>query len=72
MEKNNELQKLGNRLKSVREAKKLSQEELANICNFDRTYISLIERAKRNPSYFNLLKLSVGLGISLSQLLEEL
>ncbi len=72
MEKNIELLKLADRIKSTRLDKNLSQEELANICNFDRTYISLLERAKRNPSYFNLLKLSVGLNISLSQLLKDL
>lgn len=72
MEKNIALLKLADRLKSTRLDKNLSQEELANICNFDRTYISLLERAKRNPSYFNLLKLSVGLNISLSQLLKDL
>ncbi len=70
MEKNNELIKLANRIKFVRIKRNFSQEELANICDFDRTYISLLERAKRNPSYYNLLRLSNGLDISLSTLLE--
>lgn len=72
MNKDTELQKLAERIKSVRLEKKLSQEELAHKCSFDRTYISLLERAKRNPSYFNLIRLCKGLEVSISELLEEL
>lgn len=67
---NKELILLGNKIKEIRLHKKLSQEALANKCNFDRTYISLLERGKRNPSYLNLLKLSYGLDITLSNLLD--
>ncbi len=47
-----------------------SQEELADRCGFDRTYISMLERGRRNPSFLNLLKLSDGLEISVSTLTE--
>ncbi|WP_457747586.1 helix-turn-helix domain-containing protein [Sulfurimonas sp.] len=72
MEKNIELKKLADRIKRVRAEKGLSQEELAYLSSFDRTYISLLERAKRNPSFYNLLKLSKGLDIPLSDLLKGL
>jgi len=72
MKKDTELQKLAKKIKTTREEKNLSQEELATLCQFDRTYISLLERAKRNPSYFNLKKLSAGLDVSLSKLLKDL
>jgi transcriptional regulator with XRE-family HTH domain len=72
MEKNIELKKLADRIKSVRIEKGLSQEELAYLSSFDRTYISLLERAKRNPSFYNLLKLAKGLNIPLSDLLKGL
>ncbi len=72
MKKNIELKKLANRIKSVRREKGLSQEELAYLSDFDRTYISLLERAKRNPSFYNLLKLSKGLNIPISDLLKGL
>lgn len=72
MERDIELKKLADRIKSVRTEKGLSQEELAYLSGFDRTYISLLERAKRNPSFYNLLKLSKGLNISLSDLLKGL
>ncbi|MCK5678139.1 MAG: helix-turn-helix transcriptional regulator [Flavobacteriaceae bacterium] len=65
------LNKLANNIKSQRYKLGLSQEKLAEICNFDRTYISLLERAKRNPSYLSLKKLCHGLEIELSDLLKE-
>jgi transcriptional regulator with XRE-family HTH domain len=48
----------------------LSQEQLAHRCGFDRTYISMLERGKRNPSLLNLLKLAKGLESSVSKLTE--
>ena len=59
------LETLAKRIQSRRHALKLSQEKLAEKCGFDRTYISLLERAKRNPSFLNLHKLSIGLEIEL-------
>ncbi len=66
------LQKLSNNIKTRRAELNLSQEKLAEICDFDRTYISLLERAKRNPSFLNLKKLSVGLNVNLSDLLKDI
>ncbi|NRT77863.1 helix-turn-helix domain-containing protein [Clostridium beijerinckii] len=37
-------------LKEYRINNNLSQEELANMCNLDRTYISLLETCKRKPT----------------------
>jgi len=65
------LQNLGNRIKIFRQNLSLSQESLAQQCGFDRTYISLLERGKRNPSYLNLLKLCQGLEIKITELLME-
>lgn len=66
------LNKLANAVKIRRKELSISQEKLAEICNFDRTYISLIERAKRNPTYLNLKKLCIGLDIKLHKLLENI
>lgn len=49
---------LGGAIKAQREKLGLSQEKLAQRCGFDRTYISMLERGKRNPSLLNLLKLA--------------
>jgi len=65
------LNQLAKRIKYQRNILGISQEKLAEKCQFDRTYISLLERAKRNPSYLSLKKLCHGLEIELSDLLEE-
>ena len=65
---NDDLQKLGERVRIFRAEVGLSQEKLAAQCGFDRTYISLVERGQRNPSFTNLIKLAHGLGTTLSQL----
>ena len=63
---------LGSRVKFFRTKLDISQEKLAEICGFDRTYISLIERGQRNISFINLLKLANGLNITASKLIEDL
>ena len=65
------LDELAIKIKSQRNKIGISQEKLAEKCNFDRTYISLLERAKRNPSYLSLEKLCYGLEMELSDLLKE-
>ena len=62
---------LAQKIKIRRKKLNISQEKLAQKCNFDRTYISLLERAKRNPSYLSLIKLCKGLEIELIELLKE-
>ena len=64
------LKELAKKIKYHRNNIGLSQEKLAEKCDFDRTYISLLERAKRNPSYLSLIKLCNGLGIELIELLK--
>ena len=66
----NSLLPLGRAIRAQREKLRLSQEKLAERCGFDRTYISMLERGKRNPSLLNLLKLAVGLQTSVSKLTE--
>ncbi len=68
MNRINELKNLARNIKAIRLSKELSQEKLAEKCDFDRTYISMLERAKRNPSYLNLLKLAKGLDIDINEL----
>ncbi|XQC05825.1 helix-turn-helix domain-containing protein [Arcobacter cryaerophilus gv. pseudocryaerophilus] len=63
------LNNLAEKLKLRRLDLNLSQEALADKCGLDRTYISLIERSRRNPSYLSLIKLCDGLEIDLKELL---
>jgi len=53
-----------------REAKGFSQDKLAEKAELDRTYISGIERAVRNPSLLSICRLARALGVSVSELCE--
>jgi transcriptional regulator with XRE-family HTH domain len=55
-----------------RQALGLSQEELADRADLHRTYISLIERGLRSLSVETVFKLAKGLGITGSQLFEDI
>lgn len=61
--------KLGNRIKVIRQQKKLSQEELAFESSLHRTYISDIERGSRNVSIKNIEKIAKALKVSLKELM---
>ncbi len=56
---------VGKRVKELRNKLGVSQEELADIANLDRTYITSVESGKRNISIANIEKLSKALNISL-------
>ena len=61
---------LGQAVRIRRLALKLSQESLAELADFDRTYVSLIERGARNPSFTNLCRLAHALKVTPSDLLQ--
>lgn len=61
----------GKVLREIRLEKKFSQEELAHVCGLDRTYISLMERGKRNPTINTIFALAEGLNILPSTLVLE-
>ena len=65
-------EKIGLRIRVLRQERKLSQEAFAYLCELDRTYIASIEKGKRNVSIVNLEKIANALTISLSQLFENL
>ena len=57
-------------MRSLREAKGLSQEKLAELAGLDRTYISSVERGKRNISLVNIELIAKSLGVKPAKLLE--
>jgi transcriptional regulator with XRE-family HTH domain len=57
---------VGKRIKELRNKLGISQEELADIAELDRTYITSVECGKRNISIVNVEKLANALNISLS------
>jgi len=66
------LARLGLRVRDLRKARGLSQEEFAAECGLDRTYISGIERGRRNVSLRNLDVIARTFGIALSELFRGL
>ncbi len=61
-------ERFGHRIRELREAKGLSQEELAFKVGVHRTYLGGIERGERNPSLKNIDLIANALEISLAEL----
>lgn len=57
-------------LRRVREAAGISQEELADRANLDRTYVSGCERGVRNPTLRSVEKIARALSVPPSELLK--
>ena len=64
------LKALGSRIRKLRSRQGYSQESFADKCGVHRTFMGTIERGESNLSFSNLVKVSQGLGITLSQLLS--
>jgi transcriptional regulator with XRE-family HTH domain len=64
------LLRFGRRVREKRTALGLSQEAFADQCKLDRTYISGIERGKRNVALRNIEAIADALGIAIAELLQ--
>jgi len=60
--------RFGKALRERRHKLGVSQEEFADICGLDRTYVGGIERGERNVAIINIEKLARALKISLFEL----
>lgn len=63
---------LGERIRTIRKAQGLSQDELADASGVNQKYVSEIERAQVNASISIYDAIAKGLGLSLSELTEGL
>lgn len=61
---------LGNRIRQLREAKKISQTELGNLCEIDRSNMNRIESGNTNPSSYLLYQIAQKLEVEASELLN--
>jgi transcriptional regulator with XRE-family HTH domain len=61
---------VGLNVRRLREARRLSQEELAFEAELHRTYISGVERGVRNPTVTVVAKIAEALGVGPDQLLR--
>jgi transcriptional regulator with XRE-family HTH domain len=65
------LRLLGDQIKAARKARGLTQERLAELCEFDPTYVSLLERGLRNPPFLTLCKMANKLDCKLKRFFED-
>lgn len=66
------IKRVATNIKHLRLDKGLSQEELAELSGYHRTYIGAIERGERNITLTTLETIAATLKISASKLLEEI
>jgi transcriptional regulator with XRE-family HTH domain len=66
------LAKFGRRVRQLRLERDLSQEELAELADLHRNYVSQIEGGRRNVSLLNILKLARGLNVRATKLIETI
>ena len=64
--------KIGIRIKQIRNGLKMSQEELAQILDCDRAYISRVESGKQNITIENLENICRALHISMKDFFREI
>ncbi len=64
------LLKFGRRIRRLRTARGLTQEQLAELTGFHRTYIGMIERGERNISLGNIGVFAETFEITVSALLD--
>ncbi len=63
-------QKIGQRIRELRESKGISQQNLAAVCNFEKANLSRIEAGRTNPTVSTLYKISQALEIKISELVD--
>lgn len=63
--------KIGLNVQRLRRAKDLSQEELAGRADVHQTYLSGVERGRRNPSVLILDRIAKALGADIEELLKR-
>lgn len=61
---------LGKRIREIRLQKQMTQKQLAEKCDCNRNYISMLERGERNPSYKSLVMIANGLEVELYELIK--
>lgn len=67
----NLLRRFGQRVRDLRRSRGLSQENFAEQCGLDRTYIGGVERGERNISLKNIEQITAALDMSISRLFED-
>ena len=59
--------KIGQRIKELRETAGMSQKDLSYAADLDRSYIASVENGQRNVSIVNIEKISIALGVTIKE-----
>lgn len=65
------LESLARRVRTLREGKRLTQEEFARRCSISVSFASLLERGERSPSYETLLAIARALEVGVADLFRD-
>jgi transcriptional regulator with XRE-family HTH domain len=60
-------EKIGQRIKELREITSMSQKDLAYSADLDRSYIASVENGGRNISIVNIEKIAIALNVNLEE-----
>jgi len=60
----------GEAIRELRKANQISQEKLAEISNLDRSFISLLECGRKQPSLITIFQLAKAFNLSASKILS--
>ncbi len=72
MEKETNLYVFGQRLKTLRKKRKLTQAKLAEKLDVSTNFVGMVERGKRNTTIDKLFKIADALDVTLAQFFETL
>jgi transcriptional regulator with XRE-family HTH domain len=71
MDKKKALIQFGNKVRALRKANGMSQEDLSFDADLHRTYIGMIERGEKNISLLNIEKIAKALNVEIKDLFDE-
>lgn len=64
-------EKIGKRIKELREITSMSQKDLAYSADLDRSYIASVENGSRNISIVNIEKIAIALNVNLKEFFDN-
>jgi transcriptional regulator with XRE-family HTH domain len=64
------LRRIGDRVRELRTARKMTQAELGHAAGLHRTFIGSVERGERNVAVLSLRRIAASLRVAIVQLLE--
>ena len=61
---------LGHRIRKLREERNISQQNLAELCNIEKSNMARIEAGRTNPTLHTMYKISSALKVTLAELVD--